>query len=569
MRKMAMTTTAAVLVLTGSGLHLRASTLTRVIVEGLFDEWSEVPVAFVDPTGDNGGSVADIRSVWLANDEEYVYVRFQVGTLTNLQTITGPLRIYFDVDRSAATGWPVGNIGSDFALLFPERYGVEQTSTTFNAAVLRHRVLSLVSGPTVAGTEFELRLRRDAVFPIRGTPIFAGPDFDIVFEGQDTGETTQEWAPDGPLGHTYTLATGSLAPYPPISLEKDHPADVRLMTHNMLWDGLFQRPDPFDRILGALEPDVICFQEVDHSWQDVRDRLDEILPLGESMHWQVYKASDDVVASRWQSSLWAGDTVPSTGRGQAMALVDLPDADYEVDLYVISAHYKCCGSMGGSEDQQRQQHSDANANWFRNLREAGGYVNLPADTPFLICGDLNLVGGPQPLDTLLDGNIVDEATFGPDCPPDWDGSNLADPIPLHNAGPAAYTWREDNSSFAPGRLDFVIYTDSVMSVGKSFVLNTLDMSAEDLAAYGLLAGDTASASDHLPVVVDFRFGQPCPGDLNGDGFRNATDLSCFATAYRSQVGDPNYNPDADLTADGFVNITDFTQFASYYGVPCP
>lgn len=61
----------------------------------------------------------------------------------------------------------------------------------------------------------------------------------------------------------------------------------------------------------------------------------------------------------------------------------------------------------------------------------------------------------------------------------------------------------------------------------------------------------------------------CPGDLDGDGFRNLTDFTLFAQAYPSKLGDPHYNPQADLDSDGFVNITDFTIFASYYLVPCP
>jgi hypothetical protein len=62
---------------------------------------------------------------------------------------------------------------------------------------------------------------------------------------------------------------------------------------------------------------------------------------------------------------------------------------------------------------------------------------------------------------------------------------------------------------------------------------------------------------------------PCPGDLNGDGFRNVSDFTLFAAAYGSHSGDPNYNPAADLNGDGFVNVSDFTVFATNYGVPCP
>jgi glucose/arabinose dehydrogenase len=61
----------------------------------------------------------------------------------------------------------------------------------------------------------------------------------------------------------------------------------------------------------------------------------------------------------------------------------------------------------------------------------------------------------------------------------------------------------------------------------------------------------------------------CIGDVNGDGFRNVTDFTDFAAAYGSQIGDPNYDPDADINADGFVNVTDFSLFAGFFRQPCP
>jgi hypothetical protein len=74
-----------------------------------------------------------------------------------------------------------------------------------------------------------------------------------------------------------------------------------------------------------------------------------------------------------------------------------------------------------------------------------------------------------------------------------------------------------------------------------------------------------------PEIVDmgaYEF-QACPGDLNGDRFRNFTDFTLFVDAYGSHQGDPNWNPAADLNADGYVDFTDFNMFAGLYGVPCP
>jgi hypothetical protein len=74
--------------------------------------------------------------------------------------------------------------------------------------------------------------------------------------------------------------------------------------------------------------------------------------------------------------------------------------------------------------------------------------------------------------------------------------------------------------------------------------------------------------DGYPRLTIRTAPQECPGDLNGDGYRNATDFTLFAMAYGSHLGDPNYNPAADLNGDGYVNVSDFTLFASHYGQPC-
>ena len=125
---------------------------------------------------------------------------------------------------------------------------------------------------------------------------------------------------------------------------------------------------------------------------------------------------------------------------------------------------------------------------------------MPAGTPFILAGDLNLVGDVQQLTTLLTGNIIDEDKFGPDFIPDWDGTGLKDLVPGHTHSNFTTTWRDDASSYASGRLDFIIYSDSVLNV-QGFVLETFEMPQDVLDAYGLQADDTGG-SDHLPLVAD-------------------------------------------------------------------
>ena len=96
-------------------------------------------------------------------------------------------------------------------------------------------------------------------------------------------------------------------------------------------------------------------------------------------------------------------------------------------------------------------------------------------------------------------------TFGNGGFPDWDNSPLKDQICYFNTKNIAYTWDKWNpmpGDFPPGRLDFVFFTNSVMSVDKSFIISTGHMSPSLLSQNNLFVNDS-DASDHLPVIVDF------------------------------------------------------------------
>ena len=56
--------------------------------------------------------------------------------------------------------------------------------------------------------------------------------------------------------------------------------------------------------------------------------------------------------------------------------------------------------------------------------------------------------------------------------------------------------------FVPGRLDFLLYSDASLSLARSFVLDTRDLSPRWLKNHRLRPADTADASDHLPIVAD-------------------------------------------------------------------
>ncbi|HWP39859.1 MAG TPA: endonuclease/exonuclease/phosphatase family protein [Tepidisphaeraceae bacterium] len=307
-------------------------------------------------------------------------------------------------------------------------------------------------------------------------------------------------------GWLSAAATGTI-------LDRELPVDVRVATWNIHNDSIFADVNPsraqkFARVVRAVDADVWNFQEIyNHSATQIREMMNSVAPLAGGASWFVYKGgAEHAILSKYPLSLTASNTSPPGYRPVAMALVNLPDATHARDLYLMNAHYKCCSGF----DAERQMQSDAFVNWMRDARSPGGSITLPAGTPMVVLGDFNIVESFQPVTTLLTGDIQNETTFGPDSPPDWDGSGMIDAAPTHNAaGVEQYTWRNDLDIYPPSRLDFIVYTDSTMLGPHRFALNTVamspaDRSAAQLGPFDSILDDAGITYDHLPLVIDFR-----------------------------------------------------------------
>ena len=304
-----------------------------------------------------------------------------------------------------------------------------------------------------------------------------------------------------------------------------HYSEVRVMSWNVKRNSILPpdgvRHESFVRIVRAMDPDVIALQEVVAPGvvEKLTQQMNRHVPLADGKSWQVHTVSDNALISRYPMQHQNGELaapyplpewgLPDFHFGYASALVDLPESFGGADLYVVAMHNK----SGASREnvQLRQIQSDSIVRWMRNLRAPDRADVFLENTPIVILGDMNVVpdASTQPLETLLIGDIVDEGTFGPDFRIDWDGTGMADARPSHNGEEQIYyTWRNDDLPFAPSALDRIIFTDSVMSVRQRFVLNTMMMSAEELAGLGLqksdvLYGGNPREYDHLPLVVDF------------------------------------------------------------------
>ena len=464
-----------------------------IFLDGKTDDWNIPVPTYTDDVGD--GNNYDFRYFSATNDEEFLYIRLNLTPECKLLE-DNSLALYIDGDNNISTGLSVNGIGAELEWDFGLRSGTfyKSVNTPITYADIIYRSL-----PTVTDTTYEIAIGRDAL-PNGADLLFTSSTIRIFFRDNDTGG---DWMPNNGVTFSYTFDETPVSPIVPIEMNREDTTLLRVMDYNVLNDGLIDmiRQPYFERILQAIDPDIICFSEcVNSSAQQVKQVMDQILPLSGSQGWNTMKQDyDDVIASKYPI-LQYWDYYDTTGRSFA-SLIDLPDY-FENDFLTINAHLKCCG--GQVNDDKRQTEVDAIISFLLDTKSLGGNVDLLSETPFIILGDLNLVGLRQQLTTLVTGEIINTQLFGQGGHPDWDETDLEDLIAQQTDKRTAYTWRDDGGSYPPGRLDFQIYSNSVMGVEKAFVLQTEVMSSERLSQYGLQQFDTRNASDHFPKVTDYN-----------------------------------------------------------------
>ncbi len=479
------------LLLAAPGVPAAPADLMPIQLDGSFDDWNEVQPLHVDPVGDGG--TADFGAVSVVNDHEYLYLRFEVtGDVQPDEQQS--LELYLDTDLNAATGTSFGGIGAELVWRFGSRSGTYRPAGT--SYTVYHDNVGLMMGPTVSNHEFEVALRR-GITPAGGVPLLTGGAVRFILRDATSGDLCPN---SGSISYTFTAGSDVAETLP---LGRENPAHLRLMTWNILQDGLWDdaKYAAQDRLLDAIDPDVMVLNEIwDHSAAQTAARVETFLPSGAGEQWYAAKVdAGNVIVSRLpilQTWLVNG----STSLRETAALIDLGPGQAK-DLLLVACHLRCC-----TDDATRQDEADGLVKFLRDARTAGGVINLPADTPIVLAGDMNLVGWRQQLDTIVTGDIVDNATYGVDSPPDWDGTDLAVPPSRHPDGRGGYSWRSDTSSYYPGLLDFIFYTDSALTVHNHYILETRTLLPATRTATGLQATDIPTASDHAPRVADFTVG---------------------------------------------------------------
>jgi endonuclease/exonuclease/phosphatase family metal-dependent hydrolase len=174
-------------------------------------------------------------------------------------------------------------------------------------------------------------------------------------------------------------------------------------------------------------------------------------------------------------------------RGLTMGFVDLPGT---TDLGVFTAHLKA--SSGATNANQRQAEAEADrasiANWL------GAHASAAA----VMTGDFN--ESEDPGDTR---NAAVTSTYHPITT--LKSAGLADAMPVSIRGDNDTI----NSTNPTARFDYVLYTANKLSLIGGEIFDTKQYTFNQLSALNsangtaFVAADSATASDHLPVLAVF------------------------------------------------------------------
>lgn len=374
-----------------------------ILVDGIFEDWSGYPAVYNDPGGDGGPSDVDFGTLQMNHDDAFLFFKLEIGTEINLQDYNA-VALYLDTDNNSNTGLSMNGIGAELVYYFGERTGYFFYAGS--EVEIDHEDIFLITAPTVTSNVFEIAIHTDVV--IAGIPVFQADTVKVVFHDDIF---SGDFLPDANESILYVLSDLELGPLPNYAIQKHPEVDIRVVSYNVLSNGFFEAPrtEYFTRILQAIEPDIIGFQEIyDYTSSQVAFEIENMLPSASGQDWYHAKAGPDCHAiSRYPIVKSTKIQGQNSSSGNGAFLIDIPAIDS--DALLIVAHPPCCDNNSG-----RQKEVDLIMEFVREAKEGKGPISIEPTAPIIILGDMNLVGDHQQLKTLLTGDIVNENAYGED-----------------------------------------------------------------------------------------------------------------------------------------------------------
>ena len=132
--------------------YSQAGTFKRIAIDGSFDDWAGVPVLATDD--EDAPESFDFRDVYVANDEEYLYISATLYAPADYASFNH--QVIIDTDQDPGTGYAWAGVGSE--LFIENGNGYQQAAGSFNAGETTD--LNWAVAPVGSITRFEARIAR-------------------------------------------------------------------------------------------------------------------------------------------------------------------------------------------------------------------------------------------------------------------------------------------------------------------------------------------------------------------------------------------------------------------------
>jgi len=369
-----------------------------------------------------------------------------------------------NADNDKSTGR--SNFGYDFAYDFSHKKGVQYSSDKGNLISVYEMGLHYL--PTIKSAIYEIAISKDSILEKSTNEISLS-----FFNGLKKIEEIN------PI--SYIFRNESVR----FKLTKIHRKSwnsLRLMTYNILHDGIIKndQQEKIMAIIKVVNPDILTLNEC---WDATPDTITKLFVHHfPNSNWYATKNDEgNITVSKYP--------ILNSINIQKKARITANYIQYKHDtVLVLNVHFSCC-----DKDKERAAEVAYVLKYIQSLKN--NPKTKSQNYPLIIMGDYNFVGEADQLEALLNGQKEK---------PDWDNTSLTNLKAFQVNSNFSYTWYDEKSDYSPGKLDYIVYTDSKLKPKKAFIVNTTFISEKFLDKYGFQRNLSKRASDHLPVIVDFK-----------------------------------------------------------------
>ena len=186
-----------------------AGTYANISIDGDTFDWAGIAPAYTNENGVNNPGGVDFQDVYLANDANYLYIRYTLQSAADPVSF-GNTYIWIDNDNNSATGFqPFGNpnFGSSVMIISDQAY--QEAGGAFNEGTLTTAGVAY-GAALVPGTDFEFRIARNVTGvsgAFTGVSLLDSTTIKVQL-GTDSvgGDSLPSWPNYGALSYTFAAA---------------------------------------------------------------------------------------------------------------------------------------------------------------------------------------------------------------------------------------------------------------------------------------------------------------------------------------------------------------------------